>query len=240
MESLGMAHARSAVVHELDSVLRTSKRRDFLRLAALGGMGVFMPVVISACGDSTTNPTEKATFNFGSDRGVLNLMYVYSQFMFDFYGRFYNQIGRTTSDLYRMSALTSQMEQQRNVIANLITSGRVTDAALFDFSTVDFTDRTSIMVDHLQPFLDLGVAALNGMASRLTDAANLTLVAQIVSNWARSAATVRDLNDIAAGRVRNSFAGSADAQGLDPAVMPADVVATIQPYFRTTLSISGF
>jgi hypothetical protein len=209
----------------------------------MGGMGIFMPAMITACNDDPTDPTAKAGFNFSSDRGALNLAYAYSQFMADFYARVAagRYVGATTTETSALNTIsTHKSSHHRTGLSNLITSGRVTDAILYNFSIVDFSSRASVF-GFLQTFEDLGVAAINGCIHTVDDPANVKLLGQIVSVWARHAAVVRDLNDLSAGltTTRNSFASSANAQGLDPATAPGDVVTNIQPYHRTTLSVSG-
>jgi len=239
-----MADARTEIVNELDSILRTSKRRDFLKLAAMGGMGAFFPAIIAGCNGDTTDPTAKAGFNFSSDRGALNLAYAYTQFMADFYARVQSNpyVGMTTTEnglfFNYPGGINYQLQAQRNTLQNLITSGRITDAVLFNFTSVDFSTR-SVVMGFAQTFGDLGVAAINGSVSTVKNATNLTLLGKIVSALARQAAAIRDLNDQAAGSARTSFAATADAQGLDPATDPKSVITTLQPYFRTTLSTSG-
>jgi len=233
-------------VNALDSHVRSSKRRDFLKLAAMGGMGVFLPTVITACSSDPLSPTAKATFNFGTDRGALNLAYGYAQFMADFYARVTSNVfvGMTTNENSMLSTISGHKGTQRNTLQNLITSGRITDALLFNFTSVDFSSRSEVM-GFAQTFEDLGVAALNGAASTVTDATNLTLLGKVASVWGRHAAVVRDLNAQAAiaagtsGADRKLFAASADANGLDPATAISSVLPTVQPYFRTTLSSSG-
>jgi hypothetical protein len=231
-----MADARSEIVNELDSHLRASKRRDFLKLAAMGGLGVFLPAVITACNDDPLSPTAAAGFSFGTDRGALNLAYAYAQFMADFYTRVLSSpfVGMTNNENAYITEINGHKGTQRNTLQNLITSGRITDALLFNFNSVDFSQRPAVM-DLAQTFEDLGVAAINGSATTVNDATNLTLLGKIGSVWGRHAAVIRDLNNIAAGEPRIGFAESPK----DPATAPDAVAQAIQPYFRTSLSTSG-
>jgi len=237
-----MTDVRKEIVNELDSHLRASRRRDFLRLAAMGGMGVFLPAVLAACNndDPLGPPATKAGFNFDTDRGALNLAYAYAQFMADFYARVLTDpfVGITTTEGSSITGISGHKSSQRTTLQRLIPSGRITDALLFNFNSIDFSQRSDVM-SFAQTFEDLGVAAVNGSVLTVTDATNLTLLGKIVSVWGRHAAVIRDLNDMAASRARDSFAASANAQGLDPASATADVVQAIQPYILTTLATSG-
>jgi len=241
-----MAEMRTKMVHALDVQLRSSTRRDFLQLVAMGGMGVLLPAAIAGCSSDPVSPTVKALFNFGTDRGALNLAFGYAQFMADFYARVTSNvfIGMTANETVQIATISGHKGAQRDALQNLITSGRITDALLFNFASVDFSSRANVM-GAAQTFEDLGVAALNGAANTVTDATNVILLGKVVSVWARHAAVIRDLNDQAAiaantaGASRNSFAASADAEGLDPATVTSSVFSALQPYFRTTLTSSG-
>jgi hypothetical protein len=211
-----------------------------LKLAAMGGMGVFLPAVITACNDDPLSPTLEAGFNFGTDRGALNFAYAYNQFMADFYQRVQINtfVGMTTNESDALNTILGHKTSQRNTLQYLIPSGRITDSLLFNFSSVDFSDRDSVM-GFAQTFEDLGVATINGTASTVKDARNLLMLGRVVSVWARHSAVIRDLNDIAAGDTRDSFADTTDSNGLDPATSSSAAITAMQPYFRTSLSTSG-
>ena len=68
------------------------------------------------------------------------------------------------------------------------------------------------------------------------------LASKLASISARHSAMLRDFSDLyAGGNTRAAFAGDdiIGATGLEPAPGPADVIATLQKYFKTTLSVSG-
>ena len=101
-----------------------------------------------------------------------------------------------------------------------------------DFSALDFSSRESVLTA-AKTFEDLGVAAYNG-AGRLLQDVNLLLVAgKIVSVEARHAAAIRDVIN----PMSTDFAGDdvVDEQGLDMALMPADVLAAAQPFIKDTI-----
>jgi len=227
-----------------DSNSLTSRRRALLKLASFGCISAILPVIVGGCNSDMTDPTPKATFAFDSDRGALNLAYAYAQFMTDFYARVTNNspagsyVGMTTNESNQLTNICNIKRTQRNTLQNLITSGRITDIVLFNFQTLDFSSRSKVM-GFAQTFEDLGVAALDGAASSVRDPANLTLLGKIKSVWARHAALIADLNDLAEGSPRKNFLGTADSQGLGPATATSVVVSQLQPYFLTALSASN-
>jgi len=240
-----MADARTEIANELDSTLNSGARREFLKLAAMGGLGVFMPAVIAACNNDTLDPTAKAGFSMGAPAGALNLIYAYTQFMADFYARVTanKYAGMTRYENYVFGELNTRATNVRSVFQNIVTAGRITDAVLFNFANVDFSSRASVVAFTIK-FNDLGVAMCNGFAPYLKDANNTVLVNQVSSGFARGATFARDAFTDTAGvvdplAVRSTVFGTIDANGLDQAVDPNAAIATMQPYFRTTLSASG-
>ena len=103
------------------------------------------------------------------------------------------------------------------------------DAAIatmeFDFSSIDFTDRSSVLIA-AQTFEDTGVSAYNGAATGITNPDYLTVAGKIVSVEARHAAYIRDLHR------DNSFADRSvvDDNGLDLTATMDEVMAKIAPY----------
>lgn len=98
-----------------------------------------------------------------------------------------------------------------------------------DFSAVDFSNRESVLAT-AKTFEDLGVAAYNGAGKLLTDVNLLLVAGKIVSVEARHAAAIRDVIN----PWSRDFAGDdvIDENGLDRAMMPADVLAAAQPFIK--------
>jgi len=221
------------------AINRSHNRRDLLRVIAAGGIGAWLSTAITGCASEVADPTVHVTFNFSSDQGVLNFTYVYLQFMADFYNRIGRSkyVGMTINENNRLSTLAYQKEIHRNALQQL-TPGPRMDAALFDVHTVDFSSREAVL-GFAQTFEDLGVATLNGLTPLLRDATNLTFIGKTKSGWARHAALIRDLIDIAAGTSRIGFVGTVDSRGLDQATTVSAALTLMRPYFRTTLSAIG-
>jgi len=101
-----------------------------------------------------------------------------------------------------------------------------------DFTAVDFSSRESVLAA-AKTFEDLGVAAYNGAGKLLQDVNLLLVAGKIVSVEARHAAAIRDVIN----PMSTDFAGDdvVDEQGLDMALMPADVLAAAQPFIKDTI-----
>jgi hypothetical protein len=223
----------------------TVSRREFLARLALGTGALTVPsLIVGACSDVITNPTEKATLDLSSDPGVLNYFYAISQLQSDFWARV--QLNRfpgiTTAENTAVNLIQSHATQQRNWLQAYQTVGRVTDVLTFDFSSsVDFASRTSTMAAGLT-IEDSATQAYAGGLRYLKDSENVLLAAKLGSVAARHSATIRDLNDIAAGgATRTSFAGDdvVSTTGLETARTPSEVIGTLQKYFRTSLSVQN-
>ena len=216
----------------------------------LGRFGAGALAVAAGCRE-TTDPLARTSLAAGTPLAGLNLVYACAQLTADFYARAagnpylggtINFVGMTGLELNALLGIASHKNAQKNALAQLIPSNRISDVLLFDFTSVDFSSRASVLglAERLE---DVGVAAANGAVSTLQNAADATLVAKIAANWARHAAVVRDLIDVAAGNAntagRTGFAATTDAAtGLDQTADTAAVIAAIKPYLRTQLTLS--
>ena len=100
-----------------------------------------------------------------------------------------------------------------------------------DFSKIDFTNRNSVL-STAKAFEDLGVAAYNGAGKLIVSADYLLLAGKIVSVEARHAAYIRDI--ISNGSFADSTA--VDANGLDMAKMPNDVLEIAGTYLKSKIT----
>jgi len=252
-----MADTRTTLVHELDSILHRSKRRDFLKLAALGGMGIFLPPFMSGCGAADlVTPGAEADLHLGSAAGPLNVVNLYGQFMADFYSRFTSRtfvyggeaagtqvVGMTLAERTDYGSILDQKNATWASLRKLMPQEQtITKAVLFNWETVDFTNG-DVLRSLAITFEDLGIAAVNGlMINDVSNPTDLTLLGQIATNWARHAALVHALNDIHANGVtgaRLGFAATVDPQGLDAYVGSSAVISAVKPYLVTQLTASA-
>jgi Ferritin-like domain len=216
----------------LDQLARTTGRRKFLQWS-----GLTIAVVALACSDDDNNgPSGSGTVNLGSgDTGILNYAYALEQLEAAFYtavtASFYS--GATADEQTMLNDIKNHEVIHRDFLKAALGAAAIADLGV-DFTSVDLTSRTSVL-GAAKTFEDLGVAAYNGAGKLLTTPANLVTAGRIVSVEARHAAAIRDL--VAA----NSFAGSdvVDANGLDRAFTPTQVLTAADPYVTTTINASG-
>lgn len=216
----------------LDSLARTSGRRTFLQWS-----GLTMAVVALGCSDDDDNgPGPSTEVDLGTgDTGVLNYAYALEQLEAAFYtavtASFYS--GATAAEQAILNDIKNHEVIHRDFFRGALGTAAIADLQV-DFTGVDLTSRAEVL-GAAQIFEDLGVAAYNGAGKLLTTPANLVRAGRIVSVEARHAAAIRDL--VAA----NSFAGSdvVDANGLDRAFTPTQVLTQADPYITTTINASG-
>jgi hypothetical protein len=100
---------------------------------------------------------------------------------------------------------------------------------------VKFDDKQSIL-QTAKTFEDLGVAAYNGAGQLIASKDYLTIAGKIVSVEARHAAAIRQLVD----NDPTSFAGDdvVDSNGLDRAIVPAQVLIAADPFIVNKIDAS--
>ncbi|MHC2993271.1 Tat (twin-arginine translocation) pathway signal sequence containing protein [Pontibacter sp. HJ8] len=211
------------------------QRRMFFRYAGATALATSLLLATTSCDDEDElMPTDPEAVDLGSgDIGILNYAYALEQLEAAFY----------TEVVAKSSGVLSQMEQQimqdlkghegihRDFLKAALGSAAI-PALDVDFSSINFNDKNSVLTT-ARTFEDLGVAAYNGAGQYLEDAGFLTLAGKIVSVEARHAAVIRDLIS------NGTFSDSANNQGLDPVMKPADVLAAAAPFIKTKISANN-
>ncbi len=216
-------------------VTTVPSRRDFLKTSAIGAAMLAFPGVLSGC--HVVGAIGQRKLDFGDDFGVLNYAYTLEALEAGFYERV---VRMPPADLR-----PGEFEILRDIGAHEVQHRRFFKRALgvlrvklpdFNWSSIDFTRRESVL-SAAKNFEDTGVAAYNGAGKRIRLAEFLTIAGEIVSVEARHAATIRDLIN----PMSSSFAGDdvIDAQGLDRALPPSEILAAVQPFFKTPVSVTG-
>ncbi len=169
------------------------------------------------------------------DPGILNYAYALEQLEAAFYVKVlmtpYANISATENAM--LSDIRDHEIAHREFFKTAL-GGAAIPVLDFDFSSIDFTSRASVL-GTAKAFEDLGVSAYNGAGRLIKSADYLVLAGKIVSVEARHAAYIRDLLMV------NSFADSSiiDANGLDLTNKPADVLPIAQKYIKTKLDASN-
>ena len=212
------------------------KRRSFFMYA--GATAGASALLLAGCDDDEDTPVNPATVSLGSgDVGVLNYAYALEQLE----AAFYAQVVKTPATDFMAGELSYFQEVAKHeaihrdffkAAINRDAPGKIISDLTPIFTAVDFTKRTSVL-QTAQTFEDLGVSAYNGAGKLLKTAAYLVLAGQIVSVEARHAAIIRDF--VSPG----TFSDTADANGLDLARTPAQVLPLAQPFISQKLDGSN-
>ncbi|MER2999499.1 ferritin-like domain-containing protein [Pontibacter populi] len=211
------------------------ERRMFMRYAGATAAFTTLLFATTSCDeDGDDMPTDPMAVDLGKgDTGILNYAYALEQLEAAFYAEV----------VAKSLGLFNQTEQQimqdikghegihRDFLKAALGTSAIRDLEV-NFSSINFNDKNSIL-STARTFEDLGVAAYNGAGRLLENAGFLTLAGKIVSVEARHAAVIRDLIS------NGTFSDSANNQGLDPAMMPADVLAAAAPFIKTKITANN-
>ncbi|MBC7949157.1 MAG: ferritin-like domain-containing protein [Chitinophagaceae bacterium] len=220
-----------------ETLLTRANSAGISRRRFLGYTGAAAAVVIgvSSCDKDDDNPPSNGIDLGSGDIGVLNYAYALEQLEAAFYIKVLQSpyTGGTVAEMALMADIRDHEIAHREFFKNVL-AGNAIQALTPDFSTIDFTSRTSVLAT-AKAFEDTGVSAYNGAGKLLTNAAYLTVAGKIVSVEARHAAWIRDI--ISNGTFADSTA--VDAQGLDLVATPPQVLVIANTYLTTKISGSN-
>lgn len=209
-------------------------RRQFLRFsgAAAASAAVIALASCTKTESSGTNPGEGSIDLGSGDTGILNYAYALEQLE----AAFYTQVvmswysGATDAEKALITDIRDHEIAHREFFKSALSSSAIPDLTV-DFSSINFGDRASVL-NTAKAFEDLGVSAYNGAGKLITNQDYLILAGKIVSVEARHAAFIRDLLNL------GSFADNTviDANGLDMAKAPKDVLPIAQTYLKSKLT----
>lgn len=214
------------------------QRRNMLKFF---GASAAVVAVGMSCRKNDNTPTPAGMVDLGSgDVGILNYAYALEQLE----AAFYLQVvatpytGMTALETEYLTDIRNHEVGHREFFKAAITAAAPTaviPSLEVDFSTIDFTSRTSVL-NTAKAFEDLGVTAYNGAGQLISTTGNgptyLLLAGKIVSVEARHAALIADLLS------NGTFAATTDANGLDMARTPAQVLAIAGNFIKTKLDAS--
>lgn len=213
---------------------KDATRRDFLRVAALGGVAAFLPAVFTGCSDDNdgglnpTEPTDELLIDIGNDTGVLNFAYALEQLEAAFYSQVVQKFagsGLTAAEQAIFTDIRNHEVIHRDFLAQVLGTGKIPNLTP-DFISVNFGSRVSILRT-AKTFEDIGVGAYNGAGKLLKDLTNLGVAGKIVSVEARHAAAIRDLLNPGS----RDFAGDDivdKTSGLDQSLEPGQALGSGQ------------
>lgn len=239
------------VVTVKEQLTSGTNRRSFLKISGLTMAATGL--ILTGCGDDDDNATPNPGSNQlpgvrngvfdlgGGDFGVLTYAYALEQLEADFYTKVVNgnQFGsifnseeqQVLSDLYAHEVIHREFFKAALSGALPNPSSQLLPALEFDYSTVNFNDRLSVL-NTAKVLEDTGVAAYNGAGRLITSGDYLLLAGKIVSVEARHASAIRSLlnpnsKDFAGDDVVSAL------NGLDQAKTPAQIIAAAGGFFET-------
>jgi hypothetical protein len=226
-----------------DNPVRSNTRRVFLvrsglatvAMLALGSIGVAKGRDNFSGFDLLTQKAKGKTVDLGSgDTGILNYAYALEQLEAAFYTQAVASpySGMSSDERNILTAIRDHEVTHREFFKTAL-GKKAIPALQPNFSAINFGSRDSVL-GTARTFEDLGVSAYNGAGQLLKKTEYLLLAGKIVSVEARHAAVIRDLLQ------PNSAAFSGDdvvnAQGLDMARTPAQVLAAAAPFISTPVT----
>ncbi len=224
-------------VNQPDLIYETSKPFSRRKFFGIVGAGTAIMATAAACKKDNNNNNNDGV-NLGSgDIGILNYAYALEQLE----AAFYTQVVMTpyaNIPAIEMEYLTDirNHEVAHREFFKAALAGSAIVALEVNFSSIDFTSRTSVLAT-AKAFEDLGVTAYNGAGQLLsatsTGTTYLTLAGKIVSVEARHAALIADLIS------NGTFANTVDGNGLDAARTPSAVLAIAGAYIKTKINASN-
>lgn len=209
-----------------------SGRRNFLKMSGVGAMIAGLALV--GCNDNFEE-VSTGIFDLGmGDVGVLNYAYALEQLEADFYTKVVNSF-YTSASTAEKTVLTDIYHHEvihRDFFKAALSgvTSQVLPKLEFQYPNVNFSDRTSVLAT-AKALEDTGVAAYNAAGKFITNPDYLVIAGKIVSVEARHASAIRDM--INPGTAAFSGDDVIDANGLDVAKEPKDVVAAAGGFFKT-------
>ena len=212
------------------NVIKPVSRRNFL--GYIGGASALLAVQACKKDDNTND----SGVDLGSgDIGILNYAYALEQIEAAFYKKISDTPYSGISDPEKalLADIRDHEIAHREFFKNALGAKAIPSLEL-DFSSINFSSRDSVLAT-AKAFEDLGVTAYNGAGKLITTPDYLLLAGKIVSVEARHAAYIRDLIS------NGSFADNTaiDANGLDMARTPAEVLAIAGTYVKTKINASN-
>lgn len=211
-------------------------RNMFLKYS--GASAVAAGLIVAGCNDDDSVGSGKK-INLGSgDTGILNYAYLLEQLEAAFYVKVMMSpySGITTEETTILSEIRDHELAHRDFFKAAL-AGDAIDEVSFDFSSVNFGNRASVL-GTAKVFEDLGVAAYNGAGKLIETDAYLVLAGKIVSVEARHASAIRDLLN----PFSTDFAGDDvvdTTNGLDVSLAPSVVLNAAGVYVNATINFSG-
>jgi hypothetical protein len=233
------------VVGRAAQFLEARTRREFMRVAAMGGAIVLLPSLFAACDDDDDitspggPPVSSVTLDLRTDQGILNFLFLLEQTESTFYNVAVasNAFGGMTAEQREVIGDIRAVENiHREFIRSLLGTASVGNLA-FNTTNLNAAAATGASILHAAEMLeDAGAAVQIGISKYIQNADLLSIAGKVNSVEARHVAAIRDIREQAglapsAGGTR--FAGddivvpSGPLAGLNAKVEPAVGLAAL-------------
>lgn len=234
-------HISTLFMNKKETIIEPQKNKldNFSRRRFLGLTGGLLAagVMLDSCSKDDNSGSTGVVLT-KNDIGVLNYAYALEQMEAAFYTEltkrgFYPEI--TADEKLRLSEIHNHDTAHRELLKAL-TGTKAIPTLSFDFSSVNFTGRDSVL-QAARTLKDLSVSAYNGAARLVESAQYVLLIAKIASVEARHSAYIRELLKT------NSFSsayGTLDYQfdafnGMENSKSPDVVLAAASTYIKTPI-----
>lgn len=208
---------------------RDLSRRRFLGYASLAGAGL----LVAACHkdhDGQVLPSGEDTVDLGTaDTGLLNYAYALEQLQAAFYTRVCSAFFANVSveETRTLPDIRDHEITHREFLRNVLEGKAIADLE-FDFSSVNFGDRTSVLTA-AKEIEDLIISAYLNISKRFATQDYMLAIMKILSVESRHSAYVRDI------LTYNTFASFGNNNTTDVEMIPEDVIAATAKYFKKKL-----
>ena len=226
----------TVVVKRAEQLWDAANRRDFLRVAGMGGAVVLLPSLFAGCSDddptgtgTNTGPNRNASdpvvLDLRTDIGIFNFLFLFEQTEVAFYNAAVASAafsGMTTEQREVMSDLRGVETVHREFLRALLADNGVGNAS-FNQAAINTAAATGASILRTAELLEeTGVATQIGLGKYIQNPEYLGIAGKINSMEARHAAALRDMRE-AAGAAAVGMAGTRFAG--DDVVVPSGAFA---------------
>lgn len=217
-------------------ILKPISRNMFLKYT--GATAAATGLILAGCNDDESVGSGKKINLGNGDTGILNYAYLLEQLEAAFYVKVMSSpyAGMTAAETTILTDIRDHELAHRDFFKAAL-AGDAIDEVTFDFSTINFNNRASVL-GAASVFEDLGVSAYNGAGKLIENPDYLVLAGKIVSVEARHASAIRDL----ISPFTAAFAGDdviTTDNGLDLANTPAFVLGQAGGFVNASVNFSG-
>ncbi|MFD1256905.1 ferritin-like domain-containing protein [Mucilaginibacter terrae] len=227
------------ILSQKDSKSAKEQRRSFLKYAG-AGFAVLASVSTGCNKEKEFDKQDPYDFGFdfkSGDIAILNYAYALEQLEAAFYTRVtksptFTTLFNATEQSFLIDIRDHEIAHREYLKVVLLKQG--IGALDLDFSSIDFTNRTSILTN-AKAFEDLGVSAYNGVAFLIKSPVYLLVAGKISSVEGRHAAVISNL--LKPGSFADPLAtgGTLDSDGLEVAKSPTQVLSIASKYIKSAI-----